>query len=140
MAATFLAFLRMILVLGSIIGSLLLFAKIAKKRQLSGGRRLGGMPLGQIEVLSRRALGQHMALLIIRVAGRTFLIGQSSQQFTLITEISEEEWTRASSFSEIADRYSQNIPTPGKAPGSGKNYPGAWDAFIDRLREMTVRH
>lgn len=143
MGASLLAFGRMILVLGAIIGALLLLARIAKKHQIGGGGRLGGLPLGQIEVLSRRSLGQHLALLVIRVAGRTFLVGQSSQQMTLLAEFGEEEWSREGSNTSATDRSAEvkyEVLTPRTALGTGRSYPGAWDALIDRLREMTVRH
>lgn len=139
MGASLLAFGRMILVLGLIIVGLLVLARIGKKRQL-GGHRLGGMPFGHIEVLSRRSLGQHVSLLVIRVASRTFLVGQSAQQMTMLAELEGDE--RAQSDSSIAVRENglKQILTPGTALGSGGSCPGAWDAFIDRLREMTVRH
>ncbi len=140
MGASLLAFGRMILVLGLIVGGLYLLSRVAKKRQLVGSGRFGGVPFGQIEVLSRRSLGQHVSLLVIRVAGRTFLVGQSTQQMTMLAELADGQDGHEGSVGTALDSDVKQILAPRTALGSGINCPGAWDAFIDRLREMTVRH
>jgi len=140
MGASLLAFGRMILVLGLIIAGLLVLARIGKKHQLSSLRRPGGRPSSNIEIVSRRALGQHVSLLVVRVASRTFLVGQSAQQMTMLAELEGNEWAQADSPVEEPDHDNKQVLSPRTALGSGGNSPGAWDAFIDRLREMTVRH
>ncbi len=137
MGTTLLAFGRMILVLGLIIAGLLLLAKFAKKRPLGSAGRLGTLPFGQIEVVSRRSLGQHVSLLVVRVAGRTFLVGQSTQQMAMLAELDGEEAGRP--HVGVEDDVKQ-VLAPRMALGSGVRSAGAWDAFIDHLREMTVRH
>jgi flagellar biogenesis protein FliO len=140
MGATFLALGRMILVLGLIIGTLVLLARFGHKRQQGGGLRFGAKPVGRIEVLSRRSLGRHVSLLVVRVANRTLLVGQSAQQMTLLAELDGDEWVEAASPVASLGVDSNLFRAPRTVPGTGDGSPGAWDALVDRLREMTVRH
>jgi flagellar protein FliO/FliZ len=143
--ASVLAFGRMILVLGLIIGVLMVMARYGKKWQRGGGFAGRGMkPAGRIEVLSRRSLGRHISLLVVRVAHRTLLVGQSNQQMTLLAELEGDEWVDAGPGSAGASAPSEfgndHLLAPRTALGVGGDSPRAWDAFMDRLREMTVRH
>jgi flagellar biogenesis protein FliO len=89
-------------------------------------------------VLSRRAFGKHVALVVVQVAHRTFLVGQSVQQITLLAELEGTQWPEAgaSAGPVVSD---DHLLAPRTALGNGEDSPGAWDAFLDRLREMTVR-
>jgi flagellar protein FliO/FliZ len=139
MGASMLAFGRMILVLGLIIGLLVVLARCGRKWQRGGGiAGIGAKPTGRIEVLSRRSLGRHISLLVVRVAHRTLLVGQSNQQMTLLAELDGDEWVETGS--PATKLNNDNLLTPRTALGAGGESPGAWDAFMDRLREMTVRH
>jgi len=138
-----LAFGRMILVLGLIIGLLMLLARFGRKWQRGGGiGGLGVRPTGRIEVLSRRSLGRHVTLLVVRVAQRTFLVGQSNQQMTLLAELEGDEWVEAGppTAATTSGFGNDDRLAPRTAFGAGGDSPRAWDAFMDRLREMTVRH
>jgi flagellar biogenesis protein FliO len=140
MAVSFFAVLRMLFVLGSIVGVLVALGRFAQKRQLNVGR--GGVAkksAGGIEVLSRKSLGQHVSLLVVRVGNRSFLVGQSSQQMTLLAELNGDEWNDTASPLASSNFGSDQLLTPGKAWGIEGNPLKAWDAFVDRLREMTVR-
>jgi flagellar biogenesis protein FliO len=138
MGASLLAFGRMILVLGFIIGLIIAMGRFARARQLGLGSR-GKKPAGQIEVLSRRTLNRHVSLLVVRVANQTLLVGQSGQQISLLAELNGDQWVQpepgATSPSSLDDR----LLAPRMALGTGEQSPGAWDACMDRLREMTVR-
>jgi flagellar protein FliO/FliZ len=141
MGASFLAFGRMILVLGLIIGVLMVLARFGRKWQRGGGiAGLGAKPTGRIEILSRRSLGRHISLLVVRVAHRTLLVGQSNQQMTLLAELEGDEWVEAGPSSPKPERLENHLLAPRTALGVGGESPRAWDAFMDRLREMTVRH
>jgi flagellar protein FliO/FliZ len=131
----------MILVLGLIIGVLMVLARYGKKWQQGGGIAGRGVkPAGRIEVLSRRSLGRHISLLVVRVAHRTLLVGQSNQQMTLLAELDGDEWVEPGPSTAPQGLGSDNLLTPRTALGAGRDSPGALDAFMDRLREMTVRH
>jgi flagellar biogenesis protein FliO len=135
---TLLSLVRMVVVLGAIIGLLVAIGRVAQRRQ-GGPSRIGAKKSGaSIEVLSRKSLGQHVSLLVVRAGERTLLVGQSSQQMTLLTELDEADWEAASS-ERPKKKSAQNLLTPRLAPGDDLTASRAWDAFLDRLREMTVR-
>jgi flagellar biosynthetic protein FliO len=136
-----LAFGRMILVLGIIIGVLLAMAHFVRKRQQGPRGQSAGRPPGRIEILSRRSVGRHVSLLVVRVAGRTLLVGQSAQQMTLLSEIDGGEWVGAPQPANPGEPVDarQFLEAPRTVPDSRGNPPGAWDALMDHLREMTVR-
>ena len=141
MGASVMAFGRMILVLGLIIGVLMVLARYGKKWQRGGGiAGRGAKPTGRIEVLSRRSMGRHISLLVVRVAHRTLLVGQSNQQMTLLAELDGDEWVEPAPSMATKGLGNDNLLAPRTALGAGGDSPGALDAFMDRLREMTVRH
>lgn len=45
----------------------------------------------QMKVLERLAVGRDQALLVVRLAKRTFLLGSSPSGFSLLAELTEEE-------------------------------------------------
>jgi len=136
MGASIFEFVRTMLVLVLVIGLLLLMARVARKFQVSGGK-LVAKPAGQVEVVSRRSLGKHMSLLVVRVADRTFLVGQGPQQVTMLADLGEGGVNDEAPASGLA--ITEDILTPGTVSGTEVLAAGAWDAFVDRLREMTVR-
>ena len=93
MGASILAFGRTMLVLALVIGLLLVLARFGRRRLQRA--QAGARPGGRIEVLSRRSLGKHVSLLVVRVASRTFLVGQSAQQMTMLAELDGDEWVEA---------------------------------------------
>jgi flagellar biogenesis protein FliO len=135
---TLLSLLRMVVVLGAIIGLLVALGRVAQRRQGALGR-VGAKKHGaSIEVLSRKSLGQHVSLLVVRAGERTLLVGQSSQQMTLLTELDATEWESTAPKSS-KPTVTQHRSTPRLAPGDDLTASKAWDAFLYRLREMTVR-
>ena len=136
MGASVFEFVRTMLVLVLVIGLLLLLARFARKFQVAGGK-LVAKPTGQIDVVSRRSLGKHMSLLVIRVSNRTFLVGQSSQQVTMLAELASSD--EQSEHVTLVPAGAEEVLIPGTVSGSEVNAAGAWDAFVDRLRELTVR-
>jgi flagellar biogenesis protein FliO len=139
MGASFLAFGRTILVLALIIGLLLVLARFARKLQPGGAGRLATRSGARIDVLSRRSLGKHVSLVVVRAAHRTFLVGQSAQQMTLLAELDADDWVPNGPSAPVEDHVDEQLPAPGTALGTRRDSSGAWDAFIDHLREMTVR-
>lgn len=134
MGATFFAFARMLLVLGLVIGLLMGLARVAKRFQ---DAPLGASS-GRIEILSRRSLSKNMTLLVVRVAHRTFLVGQGAQQLTLLADLDSDEWvTDGVAVPSNADP--SQLRAPRMMRVGTRNTTKAWDAFIDQLREITVR-
>jgi flagellar biogenesis protein FliO len=139
-----LEFGRMILALGLVLGLLWLFAKFGRGRQTKGRSRWMQKPDdGRIEVMDRRSLGRHSSIAVIRAAGRVVVVGQTPQQISVLLDTAGDlespdggEAAAIAGFSETDAETSM----PGLASTNGLDAPKAWDAFLERLREMTVRH
>ena len=137
MTLTLLAVGRTILVLGLVIGLLVGLARVTQRWQQRARRATPRAAAGaHVDVVSRRTVGKSAALLVVRVAGRTFLVGQSAQQLTLLSELDGDA---TASLEGPVGVSAGHASTPGTAWGSGGSSPRAWDAFIEHLREMTVR-
>lgn len=137
MGATLLAFGRMLLVLGLIIGLLVVLARFGRKWQASP--RFGPKSSARIDVVSRRSMGKNISIAVIQVGRRAFLVGQAAQAMTLLAELDGDEWSTKTTSPEIGGREKDQLLIPGTVRGIGGETPKAWDAFIDHLREMTVR-
>ena len=142
----FLEFGRMILALGLVLGLLWLFSKVGRSRQGKGRSRW--MPRddeGKIEVIDRRSLGRHSSIAVVRAAGRIVVVGQTPQQISVLLDAHPDsaapaEETTASRVSSIDGSVKvDEMVLPGLAAPNGVDAPKAWDAFLERLREMTVR-
>ncbi|HMK63433.1 MAG TPA: flagellar biosynthetic protein FliO [Acidimicrobiales bacterium] len=142
---------RMLLSLSVVLGLLWVIARVGRGRQ--GASRMGragrarsapGAP--RIEVLGRRSLGRHSSVSMIRAAGRTMVIGQTAQQITVLADCdagaAEAPVETAPAVAPVRPAVAGDglDPVPGLAPETGAMAPSAWDALVDRLREMTVRH
>ncbi len=78
-----------------LLGTLLLFAGVLVLAYWATkymGKRFasGGMGSRYIQVLDRAPLGQNQQLLIVRVAGKTMLIGASGQGMSKLCDIEED--------------------------------------------------
>jgi flagellar biogenesis protein FliO len=143
-----LEFGRMILALGLVLGLLWLFSKFGRGRQ--GKRRSPWMPradAGKIEVMDRRSLGRHSSIAVVRAAGRIVVVGQTPQQISVLLDtdpVAVDALGNDGGESEVpAARTRPGSDTqmllPGLASTNGVDGLKAWDAFLERLREMTVR-
>jgi flagellar biogenesis protein FliO len=140
---------RMLLSLALVLGLLWVIARVGRGRQLKTGRprSLGaGGPAQQIEVVGRRSLGRHCAVLLVRTGNRTMVLGQTSQQITMLAECEPSQADGADTEDMRAVHYGtaplvqHEDVMPGLASETGVLNSTAWDAIVDRLREMTVRH
>jgi flagellar biogenesis protein FliO len=144
-----LEFGRMILALGLVLGLLWLFSKFGRGRQVkSRGRWMqGGADASRIEVMDRRSLGRHSSIAVVRAAGRIVVVGQTPQQISVLLDADPNPDALAAEgagdeASAIGDpsKPDEEMLLPGLAATTGVDAPRAWDAFLERLREMTVRH
>ena len=142
-----LEFGRMLLALGLVLGLLWLFAKFGRGRQVKGGGRwMPGVDPGRIEVMDRRSLGRHSSIAVVRAAGRIVVVGQTPQQISVLLDVDPEPAALggegAGDETAVIGRppADEDRLTPGLASTIGVDTPKAWDAFLERLREMTVRH
>jgi flagellar biogenesis protein FliO len=152
---------RMFVSLAVVLGLIWLIARVGRGRQ--GGVRPGGRVgttngVHRIELVGRRSLGRHSAVIVVRAENRTMVLGQTPQQITVLSACVDAE-PGDSGQHEAAGQGGRSpegdmppaprraVPSidgedemPGLASESGLMTPKAWDAFVDRLREMTVRH
>ena len=141
-----LEFGRMLLALGLVLGLLWLFAKFGRGRQGKGSRWMPRADADRIEVMDRRSLGRHSSIAVVRAAGRIVVVGQTPQQISVLLDADPEPAAPGGEGAD--DRTSvvgvpstgQDMLMPGLASTIGVDTPKAWDAFLERLREMTVRH
>ena len=96
--------------------------------------------------MDRRSLGRHSSIAVVRAAGRVVVVGQTPQQISVLLDASSDpdvlgEETGTSGFSSLdgPSMVDQEVVLPGLAATNGVESPKAWDAFLERLREMTVR-
>jgi|GEM_PF-1162283 len=149
---------RMILALALVLGLLWLFARFARgKHGVKMGRSLPGgganRTAGRIEMLGRKSLGRHTSIAVVQVSDRTLVVGLTPQHITVLAELGADE-DALSGLTPLteqdvallgsaapalgADR-DNAVPMPWPASEPGVPTPKAWDAFVDGLREMTIR-
>ena len=142
-----LEFGRMILALGLVLGLLWLFSKFGRGRQNRGRSRwMSHGDEGKIEVMDRRSLGRHSSIAVVRAAGRIVVVGQTPQQISVLLDadpnadvLAEETVGDQASVRNSASVVDEEMVLPRLAASNGVDSPKAWDAFLERLREMTVR-
>ena len=150
---------RMILALALVLGLLWLFARVARSRQggkvgrslLPGGGTNG--TAGRIEMLGRKSLGRHTSIAVVRVSDRTLVVGLTPQHITVLTELSDHD-AGVVGLTSLTDQdlellgsavpareplHEYDAAVPWTASETGAPSPKAWDAFVDGLREMTIR-
>ena len=146
-----LEFGRMLLALALVLGLLWACSRVGRGRNKRGlGRSVPGIDTGRIEVMDRRSLGRHSSIAVVRAAGKIMVVGQTPQQISVLMEaernvdpgtgaaIEPVNGTTAAGATVMGT--DQNMSMPGLASSTGVDTPKAWDAFVERLREMTVRH
>ena len=142
-----LEFGRMVLALALVLGLLWLCSKFGRGRMGKGrGRWMSGSDGTRIEVMDRRSLGRHSSIAVVRAAGRIVVVGQTPQQISVLLDTDPEAASGpgeagaeavATGGPSVLD---QDMSMPGLASTAGLDAPRAWDAFLERLREITVRH
>ncbi len=125
----------MIVVLALVVGIVVGLGRLTRKWQ--GGRGTN-RSVGRVDIISRRSVGRNVALLVVRAGNRTFLVSQSAQQMNLLSELDNDQWS-ADLDGELLNQSVGSAPAPRTARVNNDSSPKAWDAFIEHLREMTVR-
>ena len=125
----------MIVVLALVVGIVVGLGRLTRKWQ--GGRGTN-RSVGRVDIISRRSVGRNVALLVVRAGNRTFLVSQGAQQMNLLSELDNDQWSTDLD-GELLNQSVGSTPGPRTARVSNDSSPKAWDAFIEHLREMTVR-
>jgi flagellar biogenesis protein FliO len=149
---------RMLLSLALVLGLIWGIGRVGRGRQLKLGRPRSAGALGPaqpIEVVGKRSLGRNSAILLVRAGNRTMVLGQTAQQINVLAECQPGPPGQADPSGQAdqadggdtqagpngtAPRGGHEDAMPGLASETGVVNPTAWDAIVDRLREMTVRH
>lgn len=74
--------LRLVLAVGVVVGLLLVTARLTR-RVGSGG---AGPARGAIRIVARQPLGRNASIAVIETAGRTFVLGVTDRQVSLLSE------------------------------------------------------
>jgi flagellar protein FliO/FliZ len=136
---------RLILSLAFIAVVLLYAARLAKKKGLGQGN-------GLIEVIARQRMGRSSTVNVVRIGDVVLVVGATEEQITLLAEVDAETVDAA-----LAERRppvhlapeqdgTPGVPAPravarttnGALAGSVFDRNG-WGAFVNQLRERTVR-
>ncbi len=88
-------------------------AKSARFKQFSGGSRF-------IAVVDQVILGQDSSVVVAKVSGRVFLLGITSNQISLLTELNSEEFP--------------DLPESGLSPGQGVDFKDIIGKIRDRKK------
>jgi len=160
---------RMILALSLVLGLLWLFARFARGRhgvKMTRSLAPGGAAnrtAGRIEMLGRKSLGRHTSIAVVQVSDRTLVVGLTPQHITVLAELgtadaevvgltplTAQDVALLGSATQDVALLGSAMPAPGAeqehaattpwpASDPGVPTPKAWDAFVDGLREMTIR-
>ena len=109
--------LRLVLAVGVVVGLLLLTARLTR-RVGSGGT---GATRGAVRVLARQPLGRNASVAVIETGGRTFVLGVTDHQVSLLGE-------QPVVASRVDDSSLPTLP-----PVGGRR------SLVDALRDRTVR-
>jgi flagellar protein FliO/FliZ len=120
---------------------------------------------GRIEMLGRKSLGRHTSIAVVQVSDRTLVVGLTPQHITVLTELGTPdsglteatgpaEVTGVTGLTPLTEADVALLGSAGPALGAAREHaatmpwlasepgvptPKAWDAFVDGLREMTIR-
>ncbi len=123
---------RLALSMAVVLSLLFVAARVVRRRGLSSGR--AGAVTGRIEVLARQGLGRASSVQLVRVGGKTLVLGVTESSVSVLTEadplLLEAELALAAV--ETADADSPHRPGASQKPG--------WGPLIEMLKERTVRH
>src|SRR4051812_27221906 len=136
--------IRLILSLAFIAVVLLFAARMAKKRGLGQGN-------GLIEVVARQRMGRASSVNVVRIADVVLVVGATEEQVTLLAEVDAESVEaalaeRRARMRAVADAAgTAGVPAPRAARATSPALAGSvfdrngWGAFVNQLRERTVR-
>ena len=122
---------RLALSMAVVLSLLFVAARFVRRRGLSSGRA-GGVT-SRIEVLARQGLGRTSSVQLVRVGGKTLVLGVTESSVSVLSEADPLllEAERALAAIEPAGS--------GSSLGGASTKPG-WGPLVEMLKERTVRH
>jgi flagellar protein FliO/FliZ len=135
--------IRLVLSLAFIAVVLWFAARVAQKRGLGQGS-------GLIEVVARQRMGRTSTVNVVRIADVVLVVGATEEQVTLLAEVDAEAVDAALAERRVPARVgagdddSEHVPAPtGRVTSpalAGSVFDrNGWGAFVNQLRERTVR-
>ena len=128
--------IQMVIGLAVIIGLIKVVSRVVQGkggRALSHARRQGG-----VSVLGRQSLGKGVQVAVVSAARRTYLIGVTQRQITLLGQLDGAQEAVAAPGQALAIGDLQLIRSePGPDPGD--DLQPSWRAAIDQMRDKTLR-
>ena len=112
---------RLVLSLAVVFGLMALAARALKKRGLGSS---GTSPGSRIEVLARQAVGRTSSVQLVRVGGRTLVLGVTEQS---VQVLGEADPLLLAAEQALVPEVAQSRSTPG------------WGPLVEALKDRTVR-
>jgi len=112
---------RLLVSLAVVLGLMALAARAVRRRGLTGG---GTSASTRIEVLARQGLGRTASVQLVRVAGRTLVLGVTEQS---VQVLGEADPLLLAAEQALVPEVSETRTTPG------------WGPLLAALQERTVR-
>jgi flagellar protein FliO/FliZ len=125
--STIALFMRLIMSLAIVIGLMWAAAHVLRRRGLAPAGRRSQRNL-QVELLARKALARNASIAVVRVAGRSMIVGVTDHNITKLDDADIEEI-------ELEDA-GANWTTPQGPTGPVPT----WKTMLDQWRSRTVRH
>jgi flagellar protein FliO/FliZ len=117
---------RLAVSLAVVFGLMMIAGRLLRRRGLG---TKGTTATSRIEVLARQGLGRTSSVQLVRVGGRTLVLGVTDQQVTVLGE--------ADPLLLEAELALSALPGGPAEPAAGK--PGGWGPFLELLKERTAR-
>ena len=118
---------RLAISLAVVFGLMWIAARLLRRRGLGSSK--GSTATSRIEVLARQGLGRTSSVQLVRVGGRTLVLGVTETQVSVLGE--------ADPLLLEAELALSALPAAPSEPSTAK--PGAWGPFLEQLKERTVR-
>jgi flagellar biosynthetic protein FliO len=139
-SSTAMLMVRMGLSLAIILGLIWAAARVVRRR---GG--VHGRSTADVEVVARRSTGRRSNLLVVRVAGRTLLVGATENQVSLVADVTESFEPDAPATIEPRSEPEvvavvHQAPVDLRQPAAPVEAAGVRRApLLDTIRDFTVR-
>jgi flagellar protein FliO/FliZ len=119
-------FMRLIMSLGIVIGLMWAAAHVLRRRGLAPAARRAQKNV-QVELLARKALARNASIAVVRVAGRSMIVGVTDHNITKLDD------------ADVAEIDLEETGATWTVP-QGPNGPApTWKTMLDQWRNRTVR-
>ncbi|MDZ4826747.1 MAG: flagellar biosynthetic protein FliO [Actinomycetota bacterium] len=126
-------FVRLALSLAVVLGLMWFMARVMQKKGFAPGARRASTRGADVELLSRKPLGKHASIAVIRAGGRAMVVGITEHSVTKLDDADIEEIDLEEVEGKKADgQWTANAKGP-------RSSSPTWKAMLEQVRERTVR-